>query len=243
MFMHGDTGYASDIACRPIVRALIAQYDWALPREDELLARVSDAVRANAMPANLDRVAYSVALYEACRQSEDLSRREGAYQELFRFLYRAAYNKWPALADDVTQRALALVYEQIDRCQGSSTFLSFAFFKLRQALTEERRAQAKETPLDEIEPSAGDRLEDREEVEIRLNLEECLPILIDAIARLLDERQQKVLLLKYVEGLSDEEIGARLRITAGHVRVLRHRGLAKLRRDGRLKACFDGERV
>ena len=239
--MHGDTGYAPDIACRPIVRALIAQYDWALPREDELLAWVSDAMRGNALPANLGRVAYSVALYEACRQSEDLSRREGAYQELFRFLYRAAYNRWPELAEDATQRALVLVYEQIDLCRGPSTFLGFAFFKLRQALTEEWRAQTKATPVGIVE--LGDWREDRLAVETRLTLEECLTALVDAIARLLDERQQKVLLMKFQDGLSDEEIGARLGIAAGHVRVLRHRSLTRLREDRRLRACLKGEPI
>jgi RNA polymerase sigma factor (sigma-70 family) len=241
MFMHGDTGYVSDIACRPIVRALIAQYDWALPHEDELLAWVSDAIRGSALPTNLGKVAYSVALYEACRQSEDVSRREGAYQELFRFLYRAAYNRWPALADDATQRALVLVYEQINRCRGPSTFLGFAFFKLRQAFTEEWRTRRRETPMEEVEPSNW--REDRLAVETRLNQEECMPALVDAIARLLDERQRKVLLLKFLDGLSDEEIGARLGIGAGHVRVLRYRSLIRLREDRRLKACRYGERV
>lgn len=225
------------MAIRHVVRALMAEYDWALPREDELVAWVLDSIGTEDPPAGLERATYSIALYEACRQTEDPDRREGAYEELFRFLYRAAYNRWPELAEDATQRALILVFEQIDRCQGPGTFLGFAFYKLLQAFKEEQRARGKEIAVDTIRPGSAESVQTT--LGSRLDQEDCLRTLVDTITHLPDERQQKAILLKYFGGLSDEEIGARLQITAGYVRVLRHRGLAQLREESRLRDCLE----
>ena len=87
-----------DADCRRVVREIIAKYDWALPSEDELVEWVLDSLPAQDPPDDLEMVAYSVALHVACRQSDDPDRRERAYHELFRFLYRAAHNRWSELA-------------------------------------------------------------------------------------------------------------------------------------------------
>lgn len=230
--MRDKSSHPDEIACRRVVQALIAQYDWALPREDDLMEWILASIQAEDSPTDLERVAYSTALYEACRQTQDLDRRERGYRELFRFLFRVAYNRWPELAEDATQRALVLVYEQMDHCRGPGTFLGFAFFKLLQGFTEERRAMPLDGPLPEGLPApflSG------------LDQQEPLKILVEAIKRLPDQREQQVILLKFLGGLSDETIGARLQITPGHVRVLRHRGIARLREDKRLRDYFSGE--
>jgi DNA-directed RNA polymerase specialized sigma24 family protein len=48
-------------------------------------------------------------------------------------------------------------------------------------------------------------------------------------------------LWKFFGGLSDEEIGRQLDIQPGHVRVLRHRGLDRLRADAVLKHSLSGD--
>jgi RNA polymerase sigma factor (sigma-70 family) len=222
------------MACRRIVRALIEKYDWALLSEDELVELVLGSIQSEVAPAKVEKLTkhqYTIALYEACRQAEDPDRRERGYHELHRFLFRAAYNKWPELAEDATQRALLLVYEQIDRCQSPGTFLAFALYKLRQAFKDEQRARGikKEVlwPWPGIHQVIAER--DRPVLQSCLDQQELLQALLDAIESLPDERERKAILLKFLAGWSDEEIGAYLGVKAGYVRVLRHRGIQWLR--------------
>ena len=226
--------------CRCTVRNLAEEYDWALLRENDLVELVLASIESTASPAEIERMTrhqYTIALYEACKQVEDLDRCERGYQELSRFLFRAAHNRWPALAEDATQQALVLVYEQIDRCRSPGTFLAFALNKLRHAFQQEQRARGREISRQEM---GGDNQE-RSPVapSSELDQRERLHVLLDAIARLPDERQRQTILLKFFGGLSDEAIGARLEITAGYVRVLRHRAISRLRDDERLRGYFE----
>jgi hypothetical protein len=77
---------------------------------------------------DLSKANIAVTLFDACRQTEDQKRCEQAYTELFRYLYRAAYNRWPDLAEDVTQHALLLVHQHIARCANPAAFRSFGCF-------------------------------------------------------------------------------------------------------------------
>jgi RNA polymerase sigma factor (sigma-70 family) len=224
------------LACQNVVRALMEQYDWALLEEDELVALVLGSTQPEAPPAELERLTkhhYTIALYEACRQTQDAKRRERGYHELHRFLYRAAYNRWPELAEDAAQRGLELVHEQIDRCRTPAAFLNFAFYKMRDALKREARLVGKELPLAEMEESLSDRT--ASSAQSHLEQSERIRVLVEAVKRLPDRRQQQVIILKFFGGLSDEEIGERLGLTVINVRVLRHRGIARLRKDDDLK--------
>jgi RNA polymerase sigma factor (sigma-70 family) len=225
---------ASRTAYLEVVRELIARYNWTLLREEELLGRVLDALRLEDWSSDMVQQVtsqYTIALYEACRQTNDLDRREQAYTDLFRYLYRVAYNRWPDLAGDLAQRALVLVCEQIERCQSPATFLMFAFYKLRQIATATTRLRS-DLPLDQ--PVLRNAITEPDTVEFQLIQQECWQVLLEAIKGLPDLQQQTIA-LKFLAGLSDEEISARLRIRAGTVRVLRHRGVVQLRENRRLR--------
>ena len=236
-------------ACRSVVIALMARGAWTCAGEDELVDRVWRAAGPNASSATFDRLAkhhYSALLCEACRQNRDLQKREAAFGDLHRVLYRAAYNRWPELAEDAAQRALVLVYEQLDRCREPGTFLAFALNKLRHAFQQE--ARARQMGARDLKPDCASledvpsELPDREAGTLaqRLLSEESTAALLQAIERLPDSRQRSVVLWKFFGGLSDEEIGIRLDIRSGHVRVLRHRGLDRLRGDGQLMTALSG---
>lgn len=193
--------------------------------------------------ATFDRLArhhYSALLYAACSQQADPHQREVAFGDLHRLLYRAAYNHWPELAEDAAQRALVLVWEQFDRCREPGTFLAFALNKLRHAFQQEQRARkGSAAAIDDLAEMLADgpagALADH------LLSEESTAALLQAIERLPDPRQRSVVLWKFFGGLSDEDIGTRLDITGGHVRVLRHRGVDRLRADAQLSAALSGE--
>lgn len=222
-------------SCRSVVQAMIARYGWALLPEDELVALTLTAVQTAGWPDNLEQLVtqlYTLSLYEACHQPYDVERRERGYGDLFRYLYRAAYNRRPDLAEDATQRALLLIYEQIDHCRKPTAFLFFAYQKLRHALKQERCARGDELPADEHTGNHAE--EDQEAAPPMLLQQEQLHVLLDAIKRLPDQRMQRAILLRYFAGLSDQEISTRLNLTVGHARVLRHRGLRLLRSNRRL---------
>lgn len=243
--MGDDSGHTADtafcLACRRTVRALVKKYGWALLSEDELVELVLGSVEPGTSSTEVKRLAkhyYVIAMYDACRQAEDQDRREQGYHELFRYLFRAAYNRWPELAEDATQRALVLVYEQIDRCRNPGTFLAFALGKLRHAFKQERRARGEEVSSEEIDRSSTER--ERAEAWAHLARQECCQNLLDAVRRLPNKLTRNAIFLKFFGGLSDAEIGERLGITANYVRVLRHRGIERLRKDKRLRDYFEG---
>jgi len=243
--MRDDADHTTDTALcldsRHIVRDLIRKYGWALLSEDELVELVLGPAEAGIPPTEVKRLAkhhYAIAMYEACRQAEDQGRREQGYGELSRYLFRAAYNRWPELAEDATQRALLLVYEQIECCRSPGTFLAFALNKLRHAFKQEWRARGKEESWPE--PGPGSAEGDGAEAWARLDDQERCQMLLEAVQRLPNDLMRKVVLLKYFGGLSDAEIGERLGITANYVRVLRYRGIRRLQEDERLTEYFHG---
>jgi RNA polymerase sigma factor (sigma-70 family) len=222
-------------ACQRIVQDLIAKHRWTLLEPDELVERVlrSAPAGSDAQMAAWAKHHYSAALYEACRQTENTDRCERGYDELARMLYRAAYNRLPELAQDITQNTVATIMEQIHLCRNPGTFVAFALGKLRGASTEALRNKGRQPYEDEdalrtIATQHGrpaPSLAQRERTRAILRSIKSLP----------SERQQKVILLKYFEELSDAQIAERLDISVANVRVSRHRGMEKLRQDERLK--------
>lgn len=238
-------------ACRAAVSTLMARGAWACVGEDELAERVWRAAGPDASPAAFVQLAkfhYSALLYAACLQTQDLRLRELAFGDLHRFLYRAAYNRWPELAEDAAQRALVLVYEQLDRCRAPGTFLAFALNKLRHAFQQEQRAREAgqrgrrpgDVPIDDLADVLAD--EEAGALEQGPLSAETTAALLQALERLPDSRQRSVVFWKFFGGLSDEEIGRQLGIRPGHVRVLRHRGLDRLRADPALRDCLSDQR-
>lgn len=218
--------------CSPIVHRLREAYQWSLLDDEALMTLVLAAAPPNPSPSALEYLArdqYSRTLWEACRLGAAPPRREQAYAELQRYLYRAAYNRRPDMAEECVQQALELVIAQVERCREPGAFLTFALNKLRHALRDEAdQAERAPAPLPDS-PQAAITAPDAipEGVEQR----EWSALVIAAVGRLPEPRQRQVVLLKFIAGLDDETIGAQLAITPNLVRVLRHRALTRLRAD------------
>jgi RNA polymerase sigma factor (sigma-70 family) len=220
-----------------MAQRLHAAYQWSLLSVEELVAQTLAHLPAEPTDPALYKAlldGYTVALYDACRHREQQARCELAYRELYQLLLRSAYKTRPDLApvvaEEVAQRALVLVFEQLDRCQQPQSFIAFALYKLRQAFTEHDRYMAK--MLDSgvaalVEPTAPIHTHHVWRSEEQQHLQRAA--LETALAALTDARMRQVILWKFVEGWRDEEIAEQLGLTANHVRVLRNRGLAQLR--------------
>jgi RNA polymerase sigma factor (sigma-70 family) len=245
--MHGIDHHPSSgslrATCEGIVHALSIKHSWQLLPERDLVELMIAGLSQDEQPVQLEREIYQqyiIALHKGCLQSGDKALRERAYTDLFHYLYRAAYNRWPDMAEDATQRALMLVFENIETCRVPAAFLGFAYNKLRQAVTEIVRGKTNEQPIDDEKLAGILFVDEQPPIEASTLDQERLAMLIHATRRMRDQRERQVILLRFFEELSDKEIGEQLQITTSNVRILRFRGLSHLRNDRQLKHYFEG---
>jgi RNA polymerase sigma-70 factor, ECF subfamily len=144
-----------------------------------------------------------------------------------------------AVAEEVVQDTWLGVVRGIDRFEGRSSFKTWLFGIL---VNRARSAGSKEQPntplesLHAVDPSRfdaqgqwADPLERwAEDSERRLDAATLKPILNSGLDDL-PPRQRQVLILRDVEGLSNDEACSALGITSGNQRILLHRGRSRLR--------------
>jgi RNA polymerase sigma factor (sigma-70 family) len=229
----------SRLACQDAIKNLSAEYGWSLPLDD-LVERVLQAARLEATPINLDqliRLQYKLALYEACRQTVDLDRRQRAWSDLHRYLYRAAYNHWPDLAEQVAQQALILIYEKLDTCRNPAAILAFAMGYVRWAFRMVRSENEQMLSLDAFVQRELDLA--LPDTSAALFSPECLHLLLNALNRM-PEQQHQVIVLKYFKHLSDKTISERTGLSISNIRVMRNRGLKRLGKNRQLReSCVE----
>jgi RNA polymerase sigma-70 factor, ECF subfamily len=173
---------------------------------------------------------------------------EGAFTELVRryhgVLVRLAryYVASDASAEDVAQDTWIAVLRGVDRFEGRSSFKTWLLrICVNRAKTSGVR-ESKTVPVAtmDAEPTVAAQRFDQagvwrdppvpftEGVEFRLDHGDLLATVRAAIADL-TEPQQTVVTLRDVEGLSTEEVAQLTGLTEGNVRVILHRGRAKVR--------------
>jgi RNA polymerase sigma factor (sigma-70 family) len=233
---HKDDAISSE-DCQGAIRVLIAKYGWSLPSEHELVEPVLQTMQGT--PGGLEQAIkrqYMLTLYQACRQTTDLDRRKRAYADLGRYLYRAAYNRWPDIAEEVAHRALILTYERIDECKMPGAILTFALWQAKRAVQEIARLRRKEVSIEQMAEGGQDLAQ--LPIELPQFDQDCLRLLLDAIRRL-PERQRLVIVHKYFDGVSDDVISQDTGLSVTNVRVLRNRGISSLRQNQQLRdACL-----
>ncbi len=144
-----------------------------------------------------------------------------------------------AVAEEIVQDTWMGVVRGIERFEGRSSFKTWLFSIL---VNRARSAGAKEPPtmsiesLHAVDPTRfdaeghwADPLDRwREDSESRLDAATLVAVLESALDDLVP-RQRQVVLLRDVEGLSNNEVCAALGISSGNQRILLHRGRARLR--------------
>ena len=129
-------------------------------------------------------------------------------------------------ADDVAQEVLLAVLTALPRYRDEGRpFAAFVYGVAAHKVADHHRAAVRRPlPVAEL-PDAADGALGPEDYAMRAADAETARELLD----LLPEAQRELLLLRVAAGLSSEETGAVLGMSAGAVRVAQHRALTKLR--------------
>lgn len=128
-------------------------------------------------------------------------------------------------AADLMQHVLAFTIEQL-RSGGvrePQRVLSFVLGTCRMTVMDQRRKENRRAEL--LERYAG--AVPQADIDVAPRLDEQR--VADCLERL-PERERSVLVLTFYDDQPSEAVGAQLGLSAGNVRVIRHRGLDKLRR-------------
>jgi RNA polymerase sigma-70 factor (ECF subfamily) len=134
-------------------------------------------------------------------------------------------------AADLMQHVMALTIEQLrsGRLRESERVLSFVLGACRLTVMDQRRGERRR---DDLLQRYADALPVADlQIAPRLDHQRVA----DCLERL-PERERSVLVMSFYDDQPSEAVGRQLGLTAGNVRVIRHRGIDKLRR------CVDGGR-
>jgi RNA polymerase sigma-70 factor (ECF subfamily) len=147
-----------------------------------------------------------------------------AYLErIYRFVYFRVEDQ--QTAEDITSQVFVKAWSNLDRFSFSHTpYLAWLYTIAHNAVIDHYRTRKITTALDDIQLSQPDQAE---AVEESIDLTAEMKRVKEAL-QMLTEDQQKVLSLKFIEGLSNHEIARHLGKREGAVRALQMRGLQAL---------------
>ena len=129
-------------------------------------------------------------------------------------------------ADDVAQEVCIAVVSALPRYRDMGRpFVSFVFGIASHKLADAQRTAARQAvPTEDVPDGPDDRPGPEEVAVARLEAER-----VRALLAQLPAQQHRLLVLRVLSGLSAEETGEALGMSAGAVRVAQHRALARLR--------------
>ncbi len=131
------------------------------------------------------------------------------------------------LAEDITSRIFLKMLEKLDTYQvGQSPVIAWLYRMAHNAVIDHYRTKRIFISLEDVHP-AEVRQEDRIEEKLELQIKSQQ---LRAALQVLTEEQQRVLILKFIDGLSTREIARQLGKQPGSVRSLQMRALQKLSR-------------
>ena len=156
--------------------------------------------------------------------SEAFGQLYDAYMErIYRFVYFRVEDQ--QTAEDITSQVFLKAWNNLDRFSFNRTpYLAWLYTIAHNAVIDHYRTRKVTTALEDVQLSQQDHSEAVEN-EIDLNAE--MKVIKEALQALTDD-QQKVLTLKFIEGMSNNEIALHLGKREGAIRALQMRGLQAL---------------
>jgi RNA polymerase sigma-70 factor, ECF subfamily len=156
--------------------------------------------------------------------SEAFGQLYDAYMErIYRFVYFRVEDQ--QTAEDITSQVFLKAWSNLDRFSFSRTpYLAWLYTIAHNAVIDHYRTRKVTTALDDVQLSQPDH---SEIVENEIDLTAEMQSVKVALQALTDD-QQKVLTLKFIEGMSNNEIARHLGKREGAIRALQMRGLQAL---------------
>ena len=156
--------------------------------------------------------------------SEAFGQLYDAYMErIYRFVYFRVEDQ--QTAEDITSQVFLKAWSNLDRFSFSRTpYLAWLYTIAHNAVIDHYRTRKVTTALDDVQLSQPDH---SETVENDIDLTAEMQSVKSALQALTDD-QQKVLTLKFIEGMSNNEIAHQLGKREGAIRALQMRGLQAL---------------
>jgi RNA polymerase sigma-70 factor, ECF subfamily len=156
--------------------------------------------------------------------SEAFGQLYDAYMErIYRFVYFRVEDQ--QTAEDITSQVFLKAWGNLDRFRFSRTpYLAWLYTIAHNAVIDHYRTRKVATALDDVQLSQPDH---SEAVENEIDLTVEMQSVKSALQTLTDD-QQKVLTLKFIEGMSNNEIARHLGKREGAIRALQMRGLQAL---------------
>lgn len=156
--------------------------------------------------------------------SEAFGQLYDAYMErIYRFVYFRVEDQ--QTAEDITSQVFLKAWNNLDRFSFSRTpYLAWLYTIAHNAVIDHYRTRKVTTALDDVQLSQQDHAE---AVENEIDQTSEMKLVKEALQLLTDD-QQKVLTLKFIEGMSNHEIASHLGKREGAIRALQMRGLQAL---------------
>lgn len=143
-------------------------------------------------------------------------------ERIYRYVFYQVRDKMAA--EDITEEVFIKAWKAIESCQGKeSTFSPWLYRIAHNQVVDNFRSQRKHVSL-EVDNLAGAR-DSAREMESMLEHEQLLEMI-----SYLPEQQRQVIILKFIEGVGNREIGQIMGKRQGAVRALQMRALTALRR-------------
>ena len=142
-------------------------------------------------------------------------------EQIYRYVFYQVKDKMTA--EDITEEVFIKAWRAIDSCKGRGETFSSWLYRIAHNYTIDVLRSRQKRLARETEVTA-DVSYSKQEAEVRLKRQE----LLEAVARL-PQNQKQVIILKFIEGLDNQEIGQVMNKNQGAIRVLQMRALATLR--------------
>jgi RNA polymerase sigma-70 factor (ECF subfamily) len=183
----------------------------------------SQSVKKSRMPLTNER---QLVLQAQAGNAEAFGQLYDAYMErIYRFVYFRVEDQ--QTAEDLTSKVFLRAWNNLDRFRlGGTPYLAWLYTIAHNAVIDHYRTRKVTTPLEDVRLSQPDYAE---VVENDIDFAVEMSSIKSAMQTLTDDQQQ-VLTLKFIEGMSNDEIARHLGKREGAVRALQMRGLRALAR-------------
>lgn len=130
------------------------------------------------------------------------------------------------LAEDLTAQVFCKAWEHLDRYKpGGAPFVAWLYTIARNSVIDFYRTRKDTVAIEEATSLAGDGPQPYEQVELKFETD-SLRTALEAVT----DEQRQVLVLKFISGMTTEEISQHLGKRPGAIRALQMRGLQALSR-------------